>query len=142
MHTETAPYTYANFEEVFGKGTLYVLIPLHVPPLTLMSCKYFKQSNILTYPMFLLHATRMPLTLDLPIVKKYDSSLLGVISFPSDVLAVIPEMMDNYLNQINIQVAKQDHIRYMNAVQTHENCHVDWYRFNCKVLVSDNDQRH
>jgi hypothetical protein len=82
--------------------------------------------------------TRRALTSDLPIVKKYGSSLLGIISFPSGVLAVILEMMDNYLNQINIQVAKQDHIRYMNAVQTHENCHVDWYRFICKVLESDN----
>jgi len=42
----------------------------------------------------------MSLTSDLPIVKKYVSSLPGIISFPSAVLAVILEMLNNILVQI------------------------------------------
>lgn len=42
---------------------------------------------------FPVHTTNISLTSDLPIVKKYASSLLGIISFPSAVLAVILDML-------------------------------------------------
>lgn len=51
----------------------------------------------------------MALTSDLPMVKKYDSSLQGIISFPSAVLAVILEMANIYLSQIKIQAKKYIH---------------------------------
>jgi hypothetical protein len=55
----------------------------------------------------------MSLTSDLPIVKKYASSLLGIISFPSAVLAVILEMSNNILVQIIFRQAKKMIIGHM-----------------------------